>query len=363
MMQKFKAARRSVKLYGVSGVLAAALLLGGQPALPDDVGLTAAERQQQAMAAYDNNVTEDYGSFVVANGRGYAAFGDLLPLTRAMYVQVLNQYAAALPQQTRLYLALAPTAAAMLQDEPLADKFPDQGEVIDGVYKAVSSRFACVDLLPTLLAHKDEYLYFNTDHHWTAQAGYLAYVEICRAMDIEPKPLADYTLTDTGIDFVGSIALQTGSMQLARGLDHLYYYPINRQITYTRWDNQGQPAVSQGVYKDWYLKPQQNNKYAFFMGGDLPLIRLQTDAGTGRKLAIIKDSYANTVIPFLTEHFDEIYVIDPRNSAFNALDVIADNQIDEVLFLNYARVVCLPDFTVKLKALQKRVPVPPVMPA
>ena len=92
------------------------------------------------------------------------------------------------------------------------------------------------------------------------------------------------------------------------------------------------------------------------MGGDLPYIKLQTQAGTGRRLAIIKDSYANTIIPFLTAHYDEIYVIDPRNSNFNALEIIEDNALKEVLFVNYTRVVCLPEFSQALLDLTTRRP-------
>ena len=98
----------------------------------------------------------------------------------------------------------------------------------------------------------------------------------------------------------------------------------------------------------------RSNKYAFFMGGDLPYIKLQTQAQTGRRLAVIKDSYANTIIPFLTAHYDEIYVIDPRHSSFNALDIIKENAVDEVLFVNYTRVVCLPEFSQALVDLTER---------
>ena len=71
-------------------------------------------------------------------------------------------------------------------------------------------------------------------------------------------------------------------------------------------------------------------------------------------MAVIKDSYANTIIPFLTAHYDEIYVIDPRHSSFNALDIIKENAVDEVLFVNYTRVVCLPEFSQALVDLTER---------
>lgn len=347
--------RKSLKLRGVSGVLAAALLLGGQAGQPAELGQTPAERQRQAESAYANKTAEEYRNYLVADGCGYALFRGYSALTQAAYVLTLNAYAERLPEGTKLYSLLAPTSAAMTLDAQYADKFPDQQQIIADVAASLDERFCSINIYPTLQEHKNEYLYFRTDHHWTARAGYLAYTEICKAMGLTVEPISSYPLTDTGVSFVGSIASATGSVQLAMGLDHLYYYRINRPITYTYWNNQGEAFTSTGVYKSWYLG--QSNKYAFFMGGDLPYIKLTTGANTGRKLAVIKDSYANTVIPFLTNHFDEIYVLDPRNSNFNAVKIIEDNQIDEVLFLNYTRVVCLPNFSYKLKELMEREPV------
>lgn len=348
-----RTARRGATLYGVSGVLAAAVLLGGVT-LPADIGSSAEERLAAATTAYADKVAEEGNGYLVVEGRGYAKFTGYSPLTQAMYVKSLNEFAEALPDGTRLYSVLAPTSAAVTLPDEYADEFPDQAQIIESVAGALDERFTSINILPTMLAHKDEYLYFRTDHHWTARAGYLAYTDICKAMGLTAVPISKYPQQDSGVAFLGSVAATTDRAQLAMGLDHLYYYRINRPITYKYWNNKGESFKSQGVYKSWYLRDDQTNKYAFFMGGDLPYIKLWTGAGTGRKLAVIKDSYANTVIPFLTAHYDEIHVIDPRNSNFNAIDIINDNGIDEVLFLNYSRVVCLPKFALQMRDLIDR---------
>lgn len=348
---------RSVRLYGVSGLLALAILAGGgqtQPVLP---GQTPEARQTQAEAAYANKTAEKYADYLVVEGRAYALFNGYSPLTQALYTKELNKFAERLPEGTKLYSLLAPTSAAVTLDEKYADMFPNQQQIIDEVTASLDERFTSINILPTLLAHKNEYLYFRTDHHWTARAGYLAYTDICKAMGLTVEPISSYPLCDSGVSFIGSVGAACGSVQLSMGLDHLYYYRITRPITYTYWNNNGEPFTSQGVYKSWNLRPEQTNKYAFFMGGDLPFIKLTTGANTGRRLAIIKDSYANTVIPFLANHFDEIYVLDPRHSNFNAIKIIEDNKIGEVLFLNYTRVVCLPRFAAQLDDLMERVPV------
>ena len=347
-----------VKLYGVSGLLALSIALGTSgtdPAVQPGAGLflTAAERQTLAAEAVQTGALEEYANFYVVDGCGYAKFDGLSKLTEAVYAGALNAYADNLPEDVKLYSMLAPTSAAFTLPTQYAGLFPDQRQIIADVAGMLDERFISIDIYPTLEAHKNEYLYFRTDHHWTQRAGYLAYTQLAGPLKFPAYSDKKLNQCDTGIDFLGSVAAETGSRQLGQNLDRLSYYPIPADVNYVYWDNTAAPhTYSQGLYKWWYLS--QPNKYVFFLGGDLPYIRLKTDAQSGRKIAVIKDSYANTVIPFLTLHFDEIHIIDPRNSSFNALQIIEENDIKEVLFVNYARVVCLPKFSAGLHQLLTR---------
>lgn len=309
----------------------------------------------RAAAAAQADQMEIYTDYYVIGGQGYAHFLAFSPKKEAAYAAALNNFAELLPEDVKLYSLLAPTSAAYGVDPEHTCYFPDQQKLIARVQAQLDERFQHINIYDALAAHEQDYLYFRTDHHWTAQAGYLAYLELAGALGLAPVDPRDYPLTDSGVDYLGSIYAATESSSLAQEPDRIYYYKLPREVTYTYWNNNGQPFTSKGLYKDWWLT--QGNKYAFFMGGDLPYIKLQTQAGTGRRLAIIKDSYANTIIPFLTAHYDEIYVIDPRNSNFNALKIIEDNALQEVLFVNYTRVVCLPEFSQALVDLTTRQPV------
>ena len=303
-----------------------------------------------------NPPMEIYTDYYVIGGQGYAHFLAFSDKREAAYAAALNNFAELLPEEVQLYSLLAPTASAFNLPEGYACYFPNQAKLIARVQAQLAERFKHINIYDTLAEHSDEYLYFRTDHHWTARAGYLAYLQTAAVMGLEPVDLQDYPLQDSGVDYLGSIYNTTASSSLTAQPDRIFYYQLPDGIIYTYWNNNGQPSTSQGVYKDWWLK--QPNKYAFFMGGDLPYIKLQTQAHTGRRLAVVKDSYANTIIPFLTAHYDEIYVIDPRHSSFNALDIIKDNAVDEVLFVNYTRVVCLPEFSQALVDLTERQAVP-----
>lgn len=335
IMQKFKLMR--LCLLALSAVVCMAFL----PRLA-----SAAENPDERM--------EIYTDYYVIDGQGFAHFLSFSDKKEAAYAAALNNFAAQLPEDVQLYSLLAPTSAAFDVPNDYACYFPNQQKLIARVQAQLDKRFQHINIYDTLAAHSGEYLYFRTDHHWTARAGYLAYLELAGALGLTTVDLQNYPLQDSGVDYLGSIYAATESAGLAAAPDRIYYYQLPAEIAYTYWNNQGRPFASKGLYKDWWLT--QGNKYAFFMGGDLPYIKLQTQAGTGRRLAVIKDSYANTIIPFLTAHYDEIYVIDPRNSNFNALKIIEDNGLKEVLFVNYTRVVCLPEFSQALQDLTTRRP-------
>lgn len=318
------------------------------------LGLLACPAQAAAaqVQVQPNPPMEIYTDYYVIGGQGYAHFMSFSDKREAAYAAALNHFAELLPEDVQLYSLLAPTSAAYGLPDDYTCYFPNQSKLIARVQSQLAERFKHINIYDTLAEHSDEYLYFRTDHHWTAQAGYLAYLQAAAVIGLEPVDLQDYPLVDSGVDYLGSIYITTESPSLTAQPDRIFYYQLPDNITYTYWNNNGQPSTSQGIYKEWWLK--QPNKYAFFMGGDLPYIKLQTQAQTGRSLAVIKDSYANTIIPFLTAHYDEIYVIDPRHSSFNALDIIRDNAVDDVLFVNYTRVVCLPEFSQALVDLAER---------
>ena len=101
------------------------------------------------------------------------------------------------------------------------------------------------------------------------------------------------------------------------------------------------------------------NKYLCFLGGDQPLIKITTGAGTGKKIAVVKESYGNAFVPFLTNHYDEIYVIDPRKfygdgtPDMDLEKLISENEIDDLLVIDYPLVVSNKSYSKMLANLLK----------
>jgi len=81
---------------------------------------------------------------------------------------------------------------------------------------------------------------------------------------------------------------------------------------------------------------QEDNKYAVFLNGDAASFHIVSDTPGNASIVVVKDSYANAFIPFLTQHFKDIYIIDPRLWEGNLYQLIREKEIDNVLFLNYA---------------------------
>ena len=78
-----------------------------------------------------------------------------------------------------------------------------------------------------------------------------------------------------------------------------------------------------------------DNKYLAFIGGDQPLEKIVTSNKNGKKILVIKESYANALVPFLCDNYEEVFVVDPRRTEFDLPEFVASQGINEVLMINY----------------------------
>ena len=149
--------------------------------------------------------------------------------------------------------------------------------------------------------------------------------------------------------YLGSLYSTTLSKKIRENPDTIYLYKpfINHEynIYYTG-------AIKMDVLD--MSQAETKNKYGIFISGDRPWGKITTEIKNGRKIVIIKDSYANAFVPFLIPHYEEIYVVDPRQFTLNIYDFIKNNEINEVLFLNYILVTDYKDFTDLLIEMSNR---------
>lgn len=221
----------------------------------------------------------------------------------------------------------------------------------------LASNVTYVDAYTVLSQHTDEYIYFRTDHHWTHLGAYYAYTALCQTMGYTPVNRDDF---DTGKweNFLGSmytyLSGYSQSAVLKNNPDTVHYWkPSVDCTTYYYSDT----SLSDGVLMGTICRvpEEESNKYLTFMGGDHP-ITIVTTATDGPCIMLIKESYSNALISWLTNHFSKIVLVDPReyfnrNSEID-LKTFAESQgVDICLIVNYPIMLNSENYVTKLETL------------
>ena len=211
----------------------------------------------------------------------------------------------------------------------LADKLPANAPMYDAdsVWSALQSTLpeGCVVDLRQSFADAEQALYYRTDHHWTAQGAYLAYKAYCAQRGITPKALEDFALKTVSEEFYGTIysktldsAAKPDAIQAPQNLPQL-------SISFDRND------AEESLYDE--SKLAEKDKYAYFFGGNYGMVDIQTQANNGKRLLIVKDSFANSMVPYLLEEYEQIVMIDLRYYSGKVSQVVEESGITEILFL------------------------------
>ncbi len=285
---------------------------------------------------------ENVGNFVIINSVGYEKF-KFNEYNANVYIESVNKYAENLIGDIKIYSLIAPTSSEFNMPGEYRDLSGSQKDGIRYAYSNMDNKIITVDAYSNIEAHKNEYLYFKTDHHWTALGASKAYESFMKIKDEEAVPLEKYNRIDSKDKYLGSIYNMTQNKRLENNLDDIWYYDPLLSVEYssvnrdeTAWDS------NQIIFPSYF---EHERKYSAFMGGDTAFSHIKVDSQMEKKILVIKDSYGNAFIPFLLPHYRDIFIVDPRYFKNNIYDLIEDNEIDEVLIINYATVLQLPEFS------------------
>ena len=204
-------------------------------------------------------------------------------------------------------LMLVPTAVTIYEDKlPAYAPEADQMETAKLLYEATG--IPAVDCSEKLLAGAQEgQFYYRTDHHWTTFGAYLGYTAYCEEEGIEPVPLEALEAETVTEEFAGTLYSKVNDYTHMKDAITVYTNPEDRlRVTY---EDTGE--VSDSLYNFDYL--QEKDKYSLFLNNIHPLVEIENEtAPSDDVLMLIKDSYANSMVPFLTHHYKKIYVFDTR---------------------------------------------------
>lgn len=260
------------------------------------------------------------------------------------YADTVSKIADAMGSDVRTFSLVTPNSGEFYSPESFHTGAHSQKDMIDLCYDTMSDNVLTVDAYSALREHADEYLFFRTDHHWTALGAYYAYTKFCETAGFEAVPLDQFE-TGTYENFLGTLYTHTQSYPQSDALkenpDTLTYY---LPIVETHAKYYSDTTLSDGVpISVVYTKLDENvsNKYLCFIGGDTPVCIIETAVKDGPVCMVVKESYGNAFIPFLTSHYSKIVVIDSRQ--FNQSDMpslnlpqfAAEQGVDDLVILNY----------------------------
>ena len=230
----------------------------------------------------------------------------------------------------KVNVMLVPAASAIYPENvPANAPLLDEDKYLDSLSESVQAaggRF--VDVREVLSEHKDEYLYYRTDHHWTTLGAYYAYSKLCNVLHLTPFDRNAHTAI-TVDNFYGTHYSKARTWNAVP--DTITYYDLSNTLTIYNVTGAGQPTDGQttGLYDTDKLSVY--DKYAMFIHGNNGLSRIEGD-GTG-KILIIKDSFANSFVPYLTANYADIDIVDFRNYNYGLDKLIEDNGYDSILVL------------------------------
>lgn len=230
-------------------------------------------------------------------------------------------YLRRLTENTELpvYVGLIPTAA-----EVWKDRLPDGAENFDQAaylerMKAEVPGAVWVDVAGSLADHAGEPVFYRTDHHWTSLGAYYGYCTLMEAMEEEPARLGEASVVSEAFN---------GTLYSTSGVHWLEPDVIERYIsgeTVTVQDGE----TTHGLYVDRFL--EEKDKYASFLGGNAPLYIVRNpEAASRQKLLVVRDSYSDSLAPFLSEQFAEIHLLDLRYYRTPVARYAEENGIDQI---------------------------------
>ncbi len=183
----------------------------------------------------------------------------------------------------------------------------DEDRVIDNIAEQLNNKDTLLYLRDTLKKHDDEYIYYRTDHHWTTLGAYYAYEKFCDWRGISKPDIEDYEREKIADDFYGT-SYNKISMAVKPDVVELYHSADEKGI---KIDKNNGELVSDSVYFPEEIE-NEADKYRIFLGGNTALITIDTVADNDKTLLLLKDSYANSFVPFLLKDYRRIIMIDLR---------------------------------------------------
>lgn len=188
-----------------------------------------------------------------------------------------------------------------------------------------------IDALSYLSGHRNEYIFYRTDHHWTSLGAYYAYTSASKALGFSAYGLNSFNIETASNSFRGTLYSKTLDDSITPDtIDYFFLSDGEPEVRLTRI-NGDKTETYDSLYVRDYLNVK--DKYSSFTGSNAPIVNIETNVDNGKSLLMIKDSYAHSLVPFLSKHYSKITMVDMRYINTDLRSFVDLESYDQVMFM------------------------------
>lgn len=276
------------------------------------------------------------GGVYVVGSAGYEMYNYVGSLAEK-YQSTVNAVADSLSGVSQVYAMAIPLSSGITLPDELFSDIPgsDQTQAEKDILAGMGQNVKTIPLHDVMMSHRTEYIYFRTDHHWTALGAYYAYVQFCTAKGITPHNLSDYEVSQFP-GFLGSFYNDGGKPDAMKNDPDTVnaYHPVSATASMKYGDNENSTLTGGQVIFD-ESTASASLKYGTFIMGDNPFTVIENpEVSNGESCIVVKESFGNAFVPFLVDHYQTVYVVDYRYYSGSVTQLARDKGVKDVLFVN-----------------------------
>ena len=279
----------------------------------DKAGVTTTKPASSNVITTSDKPYQSGGVYVVGSA-GYEMYNYVGSLAEK-YQSTVNAVADSLSGVSQVYAMAIPLSSGITLPDELFSDIPgsDQAQAEKDILAGMGQNVKTIPLHDVMMSHRTEYIYFRTDHHWTALGAYYAYVQFCTAKGITPHNLSDYEVSQFP-GFLGSFYNDGGKPDAMKNDPDTVnaYHPVSATASMKYGDNENSTLTGGQVIFD-ESTASASLKYGTFIMGDNPFTVIENpEVSNGESCIVVKESFGNAFVPFLVDHYQTVYVVDYR---------------------------------------------------
>ena len=301
----------------------------------DKAGVTTTKPASSNVITTSDKPYQSGGVYVVGSA-GYEMYNYVGSLAEK-YQSTVNAVADSLSGVSQVYAMAIPLSSGITLPDELFSDIPgsDQAQAEKDILAGMGQNVKTIPLHDVMMSHRTEYIYFRTDHHWTALGAYYAYVQFCTAKGITPHNLSDYEVSQFP-GFLGSFYNDGGKPDAMKNDPDTVnaYHPVSATASMKYGDNENSTLTGGQVIFD-ESTASASLKYGTFIMGDNPFTVIENpEVSNGESCIVVKESFGNAFVPFLVDHYQTVYVVDYRYYSGSVTQLARGKGVKDVLFVN-----------------------------